>query len=367
MHVPGDAIPLWVADMDFRVPDAVTARLQEVVNHGIYGYSEAGEGYYRAVLEWFASHYAWNAKQEWIVKSPGVVYALSVCVQAFAREGESVLIQSPVYHPFSDVVIRNSRRLVSNPLVLAGDRYEIDFDDFEEKIRKEQVKLFLLCSPHNPVGRVWTREELSRMMEICRRCGVIVVSDEIHCDFTWEGHRHHILAGLDPEYEENTVICTAPSKTFNLAGLQCSNIFIPDKDLRKRFLQIHDRNACDLINTMGLAAAQAAYEAGSEWLLQLKEYLWGNILFMEQYLKEKIPQLGMLRPEGTYLVWMDARGLGFTEQERQRFFLEKAKVWLNSGRVFGPEGEGFERVNIACPRPVLKQALEQLKAAADTL
>ena len=362
---PADALPLWVADMDFQTAPPILKRLEQLVQHGIFGYTDHKEDYVQAVKNWYQHRFAWDIQGEWIVKMPGVVAALAMAVRAFTKEGDSVLIQRPVYHPFSSVVETNRRNLVNNPLKLVNGYYEIDFDDFEKKIVDHQVKLFILCSPHNPVGRVWKEWELRRMGEICLKHKVLVASDEIHSDFVWQGFRHRVFASLSPAYQEITITCTAPSKTFNLAGLQAANVMIADPQLREKFRQESWSSGYSELNAMGLAACQAAYEEGGEWLEELKEYIWGNYLFLKEYLEAKMPQITPGVLEGTYLAWLDFRNLGLGEEKLEDMIVNRARVWFNGGTVFGPEGEGFQRVNIACPRPVLAEALKRLEQAVN--
>lgn len=358
-----DAIPMWVADMDFQTAPAILERLKQRIDHGIFGYTEGKDDYFRAVENWYERHFGWKVQKDWLVKTPGVVFALAMAVRAFTKEGDGVLIQRPVYYPFSWTILRNGRKLVNSPLKLIGDHYEMDFADLEEKIVREHVKLFLLCSPHNPVGRVWKEWELRKVGEICRKHGVLIVSDEIHSDFVWGENRHRVFASLAPEYEEMTIVCTAPSKTFNLAGLQISNIFIPDPGLRKRFRDEIAAAGYDEVNTIGLLACQAAYESGEEWLTEVKQYIWENFCFLRDYLAREIPSVRSLTPEGTYLVWLDLRKLQLTDREQRELIERKAHLWLDGGSMFGSEGEGFERMNIACPRATLERALRQLKNA----
>ena len=360
-----DILPLWVADMDFMTCEPVLERLKKIVDHGIFGYSESGDAYFDAVCGWYKNHFGWETSREWIIKTPGVVFALAMAVRAFTEKGDAVLIQQPVYYPFSEVIRDNDRVLVNSPLKQVNGHYEIDFDAFEQAVRENSVKLFLLCSPHNPVGRVWETWELEKIGEICLKYGVKVVSDEIHSDFTWGGHVHHIFASLKPEFADITVTCTAPSKTFNLAGLQISNIFISNPEMRKKFKHEVTAAGYSQVGLMGLAACQAAYEGGGEWLTELKKYLEENICYTEKFIAEKLPQLRFTKPEGTYLVWIDFRALNLSEPELKELIEEKAGLWLDSGAMFGPDGEGFERINIACPRKTLETALLKLEAAVN--
>ena len=361
---PADILPLWVADMDFPTATPVLETLGKRVKHGIFGYTEADpERLYQVLKLWFAERHHWQIQKDWLLQTPGVVFALAMAVKAFTDPGDTVLIQQPVYYPFSEVILDNGRRRVSNDLVLKNGRYEIDFADFEEKIITYKVKLFMLCSPHNPVGRVWTREELKKIAEICGKHGVIVVADEIHEDFVWSSHPHIPYTLLGEDVASRSVICTSPSKTFNLAGLQVSNIFIPDFTLRRRFK--HEINAAGYsqLNTLGLAACEAAYRNGAPWLDELKLYLYENIRFTREFLLKNLPQVKMVEPEGTYLLWLDFRGLGLTGARLERLIVEQAGLWLDSGRIFGHAGEGFQRINIACPRAVLVDALERIVRA----
>nr|WP_314447694.1 MalY/PatB family protein [uncultured Lachnoanaerobaculum sp.] len=359
----GDELSLWVADMDFQVAKPITDALQAQVNHGIYGYSEVKSDYFDIVKNWFRDNFDWEIKKGSLVKTPGVVYAIAMAVKAFTKEGEAVIIQQPVYYPFSEMIIANNRKLVNSPLVLKDGRYEIDFEDFEKKIVENNVKLFILCSPHNPVGRVWSVEELKKIGDICIKHGVVIFSDEIHADFVYEPNKHHVFASLGESYAANSVIATAPSKSFNIAGLQVSNIFIENKKLRDAFINEIVKSGYSQLNTMGLVAARAAYESGKEWLDEVRAYIKDNLIFFRDYLKENIGELSLIEPEGTYLVWVDFRKLGLSEKQREDLIVNKAKLWIDSGAMFGVDGEGFERFNIACPREYLKMALDSLAKA----
>lgn len=359
--VPEDAIPLWVADMDFKAPEKVLKALHQRVDHGIFGYSEVKQDYFQAVAGWFSKRFGWEPEMEWLVKSPGVVFAINHVLRACTKRGDAVLIQQPVYYPFAASIRNNERILVNNELVYTNGSYAIDFEDFERKIVDCQVKLFILCSPHNPVGRVWTREELQRMGEICLRHQVIVVSDEIHCDFTYEGHPHTVFAKISKEAEQNCIICTAPSKTFNLAGLQVSNMFIPDKRLRDKVKRQFAVTGYDEINTLGLTACKAAYLYGEDWLMELRQYLKGNLDYIREFLANELPRIRLVEPEGTYLAWLDCSALAMTDEELDEFMKHKARLWLDAGSMFGENSGQFVRVNMTCPRSLLKKAMEQLR------
>lgn len=360
---PADVLPLWVADMDFRAPEPVLEALRRAVDHGIFGYSEPKSDYYEAVSAWFLDRFNWQTQPEWLVKTPGVVFALAMAVRALTQPGDSVLIQPPVYYPFFGVIRDNGRNIVESELVYRDGRYTIDFADFEQKIVQNQVKLFILCSPHNPVGRIWTREELARIGQICKAHGVFAVSDEIHCDFAFPEHPHTPFLAANPDLAEQTVICTAPSKTFNLAGLQVSNIWIPGKELRQRFVREIDRSGYSQLNTLGLVACRAAYAGGGEWLEQCKAYMRSNLDFLRDFLTVRLPQIRLVEPEGTYFAWLDCSGLGLSRRELDDLILNRAKLWLDSGHIFGGQADQFQRIVLACPRKTLEQALRQLEQA----
>lgn len=363
MGMPEDVLPLWVADMDFPTAPAVLERLHALAEHGIFGYTGVKDAYFSAVHNWYAQRFGWETQRSWLVTTPGVVFAIAIAIRAFTQKGDAILIQQPVYYPFANKVTENDRQLVVNQLVLKNGRYEMDFADMERKIVDYHVKMLLLCSPHNPVGRVWTKEELLRVGEICQKHGVLVVSDEIHADFTYAGHTHRVFASVKSEFADFTITCTAPSKTFNLAGLQNSNIFIPNRQLRHAYKKELSACGCGGTNCMGMAACQAAYEAGADWLEQLKQYLAGNLAYIRQFLREKLPDIALIEPDGTYLVWLDLRKLGLTEQQQRQLIVQDAKLWLDTGTLFGQGGEGFERINIACPRTTIKQAMQRLEHA----
>lgn len=362
---PADVFPLWIADMDFRTAPCVIEALRRDVELGVFGYTETQAPYFEAVAGWYARRFGFETREEWLIKTPGLVFAIGVAVQAFTNPGDAVLLQLPVYYPFSETIADGGRRVLSNTLVERGGRYEIDFEDFERKIVEERVKLFLLCSPHNPVGRVWTREELQRLGEICLAHGVIVFSDEIHSDFVYGGRRHFVFPTVDPRFEKISIVGTSPTKTFNLAGLQISNVFVPNDELRAVYKRWVSAFGYSQANMAGIHACVAAYTGGGEWLGELKEYLAANLAFTREFLRERLPGVRLIEPEGTYLVWLDCRGLGLTHEELDRRILHKAKLWLDSGAIFGTAGEGFQRINIACPRSVLKFALERFALIAE--
>ena len=361
--VPEDVIPMWVADMDFQTAPEILEAMQECVAHGAFGYSVPKAEYYEIVANWFRTRFGWDAKGEWIVKTPGVVFALSVAIRALTSKGNAIMIQQPVYYPFKAVIIDNERVCINNPLVLTDGRYEMDFADMEKKIVENQVKMFILCSPHNPVGRVWKKEELEQVLSICKKYNVFIVSDEIHCDFVYPGHEHTVLAKLAEDYLEHLIICTAPSKSFNLAGLQLSHIFIPDERVREKFSKQLHIIPYDESGTLALVAGRAAYEKGADWMDELKKYLWENIAYVRTFLKENLPKVKLVEPEGTYLVWLDFTAYDMTPEELEHRMLHEAKIWLDDGTMFGEEGTMFERVNIACPRSILVKAMNQLKDA----
>lgn len=364
---PEDVLPLWVADMDFRTAPGIIERTVADAQFGIYGYTESKDDYFQIVSAWYRDYFDWNVKKEWLVKTPGIVFAICTAIRALTKEGDSVMIQQPVYYPFSAVIRDNRRKLIDNTLVLRDGHYEIDFDDFEQKIIENEVKLFVMCSPHNPVGRVWSLEELRRMGKICLRHNVKVVSDEIHSDFVYEGRKHHVFTTVDPAFEEISIICTAPSKTFNLAGLQVSNIFIPNTQIREAFLEQMSAVGYNEVNMIGLHACKAAYETGREWLEELKIYLKGNLDYVRTYLVENLPQIKLIEPEGTYLIWLDCRALGLSEERLEHLIVHEAKLWLDAGAIFGEPGEGFERINIACPRAVLAEAMSRFDRAVKSI
>lgn len=359
---PPDALPLWVADMDFRIPPQVMAAIQKVADHGIYGYADSKDDYFQAVAGWFADMHGYHVKSEWMVKVPGVVFGLGMAIKGLTAPGDKIVIQKPLYYPIENTIVANGRVAIDNPLVYSQGRYTIDFEDFERKIAENNAKMFILCNPHNPVGRVWTREELLTMGRICQKHGCIVVSDEIHCDLVFEGHKHLVFSTICEDFADFSVICTAPSKTFNLAGLQNANIFIPNQGLRERFNHEIWASGYGQLNVMGLEACRAAYLYGREWLAELMQYLAKNAALTCEVMAARLPHVKVTALEGSYLQWLDFNALGLSHEELEDR-LNRAKVWLSSGTAFGAAGAGFFRVNLACPRSVLATALERVANA----
>ncbi|WP_411503282.1 MalY/PatB family protein [Brevibacillus centrosporus] len=360
-----DLLPLWVADMDFQVPAPVTDALRARVEHGIFGYTERPESYYEAVIGWMERRHQWSVQKEWICHCPGVVPALSYLVQVFTQPGDKVIIQPPVYHPFTSVVADNGREVVHNPLKYEQGRYFMDFEDLRQKM-DPSVKLLILCNPHNPGGRVWTKEELTELGNICLENNVMVISDEIHGDLILKGHKHIPFAAISEEFAQNSIICTAPSKTFNMAGMQTSNIIIPNQEYREAFQKMMSTLVLRMTNTFGVVATEAAYRHGDEWLDQLLVYLQGNLDFLTEYIETHIKGIKVIQPEGTYLVWLDCRELGMDTKGLQEFMGKQAKVAVNQGHVFGPGGEQFIRLNMACPRSLIEEGLERIAKAVSS-
>ncbi len=363
--MPEDVLPLWVADMDFETSSYIEDALTERVKEGIFGYSDVQTPYFEIIRDWMIRHHDWEPQEKWLIKTPGVVFALAMAVKAYTDPGDKVLLQQPVYYPFSEVITDNGREVVSNDLVLTVDgTYKIDFADFEQKIIANGIKLFLLCSPHNPVGRVWTKEELEKIGDICVKHGVTVVSDEIHNDFIWEG-THTVFAGIKKEFADISVTCTSPSKTFNLASMLISNIFIPNQILRRKFRKEMDRAGISQLSVLGLVATEAAYAHGDEWYAAMKNYVRDNIAFARAYVEENLPGVRMIDTQGTYLIWLDFRQTGLTVEQLDHKIIYEAGLWLDSGKIFGKTGEGFERINVACPRAVLQEALDRIRGTLE--
>ncbi|OAA31711.1 cystathionine beta-lyase [Kosmotoga arenicorallina S304] len=358
-----DLLPMWVADMDFRSPPALIEALTERAKHGVFGYTARNDGFYQSFIDWVKVRHDWDIKRKWIIASPGVVPSIAIAVQAFTKPGEKVLLQTPVYYPFFDVIKNNNRELAVNELRYSNGRYEMDFDSLEKEI-DDKTKLLILCSPHNPVGRVWTKDELKTLGEICLRKGVIVLSDEIHSDIVYSGSKHTPFAKISEELSEISITCMAPSKTFNIAGLETSLTIVPNSKLRKVFEnRLYDQLFMRLGNIFGINATEMAYRHGKEWLDELLEYLERNRDYAVKYINENIPGIKPVKPEGTYLLWLDFRGLGMNDNEIRNLLLHRAKVALGHGPIFGKGGEGFQRLNFACPRTLLEKGLAKIEKA----
>lgn len=355
-----DMIKMWVADMDFKVLPDITEALHEKIEEGIYGYSMVPESYYEAVGNWMKRRHDFHVEKEWMVLTSGVVNAINLAVRAYSEIDDHIMILTPVYYPFKSAIVNNKRKAVSLSLDFKEDHYELDFDLFEKKIIEDNVKMLIFCNPHNPVGKVWTKEELLKIGEICLKHHVIVVSDEIHMDFVYGERKHIPFYEADPRFKDISIVATAASKTFNLAGLQTSTIFIANKELRELFKKEQLATGMFTPNVLGLIATMTAYEKGDDWVDEMLSYVEGNINYMESFLKKNLPEVKMIRPEGLYLVWVDFRNWHMSGKELERFMLKEAKLWLDEGYIFGEEGEGFERFNLACPRAILEKALNRI-------
>jgi len=359
----GDLNALWVADMDFKAPPEILGPIIQRAQHGIFGYTAKPDDFYSAVVNWFQKRYRWNIERNWIVATPGVVPALNFAIQTFTEPGDGIIIQPPVYFPFEESIRLNGRTTLNNELILREARYEIDMADLEEKAK--HAKMLVLCSPHNPVSRVWTTEELLEVGRICEKYGMMVFSDEIHADIVFKPYVHRPIAALSQYLIDNTISAYATSKTFNLAGLQLSVNIIPNEDIREDFKGCLAKLHMNMSNIFGITGTQAAYTHGGEWLDQLLDYLWNNYSAVSSFMKENIPEINVLKPEGTFLLWLDCRKLNLTDDKLASLFVNKAKLALSNGEMFGPGGSGFMRLNIACPRNNLLEAMKSLKEAME--
>jgi cystathionine beta-lyase len=362
----GDAIPLWVADMDFEAPPAVVEAIRNRAAHGIYGYPLIPPSFWQAAIRWLGRRHGWDVRKDWMAKSPGIVPALNYAVRAFTKPGDGVIIQTPVYFPFYHAVENNGRRVVRNPLRFDGRRYTMDLDDLERKI-DGGGRMLILCSPHNPVGRVWTQEELEGLGRIAVERDLLVVSDEIHHDLVFGGHRHHVLAALSSDLADRTVTCIAPSKTFNIPGLSTAVVIASNLRLLEAFKDETERAGFELGQVFGIVGFEAAYAHGEDWLDELLPYLEANVNVIEKFLEERVPGIRLIRPEGTYLALLDCRGLGLEPAALNDFFLKTARVYFSDGAMFGPELAGFVRMNFGCPRALLVEALERIERAIKEL
>lgn len=361
-----DLLPLWVADMDFALPEEILEDFRKRIDHGIFGYTDPDDEYFKALNQWFSARHGYTVDSDFVTVGCGIVYGLATGVRAFTAEGDAILIQQPVYYPFREVIEDNGRVFINNQLHYENGKYTIDFEDFERKIVENQVKVFILCNPHNPVGRVWTKSELERLGDICLAHDVIIMDDEIHCDFVYGDHKFTSFMTLDSRYRRNLVMYTSPSKTFNVAGFQPANIIIPNEELRARYRRANAGAGYSQGNIMGMEAVKSCYTKGAWWVDQLVKYVEGNIAYVREFVKENLPGAFFVEPEGTYLVWIDFSGYGFTDEELEHLMTEEAKLWLDSGKIFGPETAQFERFNLACPRATVEQAFRQLKDALDS-
>lgn len=356
-----DVLPMWVADMDFRTAPAIIYAMAKRVQHGVFGYVKVPQAYFDAVTGWFGKRHNFTIQKEWILFTSGVVPALSAVIKALTKPGDKVIVQTPVYNCFFSSIRNNECEMVANELIYKGGKYSIDFDDLEQKAADPKAKLLLLCSPHNPAGRVWNREDLQRIGEICLRNQVIVVSDEIHCDLVYPGHTHIPFASVSDEFLQNSVTCTAPSKTFNLAGIQVANIIAANEDMRRKIDKTLNINEVCEINAFAVEALIAAYNGGEEWLEELKQYLYDNYTILSDFFREHLPHLSVLPLEATYLVWVDCSSLKQASEEITRTLFEHEKLWVNEGTMYGAAGEGFIRINIATTRENLIKGLQKIK------
>lgn len=358
-----DVLPMWVADMDFRTAPAVVEALRKRVEHGIFGYVKVPAAYYDAIRDWFKRRHSWVIEKDWILFTTGVVPALSAVIKALTHPGDKVLVQTPVYNCFFSSIRNDECEMVANPLIYRNGAYSIDFDDLEKKAADPRVKLLLLCNPHNPAGRVWTRQELTRIGEICLRNDVFVVADEIHCELVYPGHQYIPFASISEDFLHSSVTCTSPSKAFNLAGLQVANIFAANPAVRKKIDKALNVNEVCEINPFAVEALIAAYNEGEEWLEELGQYLLGNYNYLKRFFEEQLPQFPVLALEGTYLVWVDCSVLKQSSEEIVKMLLEKEMLWVNEGSMYGEAGDGFIRINIACPRQLLIEGLNRIARA----
>jgi cystathionine beta-lyase len=362
-----DILPMWVADMDFQVADVITEAIKKRADHPVYGYTMPGEEYYEAICSWWLKRHNFAVNKEWICYGPGVVPAINMLIKAFTKPGENIMLQVPVYHPFFNAIENNGCNLIESPLIYEDGIYSMDFLDIEEKMKNNNIKLFILCSPHNPVGRVWTKEELTRLGDLCVKYNVLIVADEIHCDLVYKGFKHIPIASICKEYENITATCVAPSKTFNIAGLQTSSVIISNRELRAKYTAMLDSNGLMGPNMFGIEATEAAYKYGEPWLEELLNYLECNLKYLLEFIEEKIPRVKVVVPQGTYLVWVDFSDYGINAKMLHELMLEKGKVWFNEGYIFGDAGENFERINIACPREILIEGLKRIEIALKSI
>lgn len=360
-------LPLWVADMDFRVLPEIEEAIHQTAAHGIYGYHFPPQSYKESVKGWMERRHGWTIDTDWIEPAPGIVPAINAAINAFTQPEDAVLIFSPVYYPFYKAITENDRKAVQFPLTLQDGRYTIDFEALEQTLADEQVKMMVFCSPHNPIGRVWTEQELQKLGELVKKYNILMISDEIHMDLVYPGYRHIPFLKACPELADQTIVCTAPSKTFNIAGLQISSLIIPNETMRTTFHAKSHAGGMTDPGIIGCRACEAAYTHGDAWLDELLEYLKGNLDFVRAFVQERMPEVQLIEPEGLYLVWLDFSALGLTPEQLEELMLKEAHVWLDEGYIFGPGGECFERINIAAPRSLIEEAMERIAKAVDTV
>lgn len=360
-----DILPMWVADMDFKSPSIIKEEIIKRAEHGVFGYTGASEKLSAALASWMKKRHNWEINNKWLVYSPGVVTSVNTAILTYTNPGDKILIQTPIYYPFYPSIKDNERELVTNPLKDINGCYEIDFEDLEKKLA-DNVKMMIFCSPHNPIGRVWRTDELEEILRLCRKYNVTIVSDEIHSDLVFKGHKHIPIASLDKDFT-NCITLVSPTKTFNVAGLAVSTAIIPDMELKQKFISTISKTGAGMLNIFGLEAAEAAYTHGQEWLEELLLYLENNLNILEDYFEKNIPQIKVIRPEATYLAWLDCNKLPVPAEKLKDFFVNKAGVALNDGLIFGKEGYGFQRLNFACPTTVLLEGLKRIKKAVQEI
>lgn len=362
-HKPEDILPMWVADMDFKSPIAIQEALKERICQGVYGYSFISDEYLDAVISWMKRRHDFCVEKDWIVPTPGVVSAIKICVNAFTHKEDAIIINKPVYYPFDASIVLNDRKVVENPMIYKDGHYIMDYELFEQSIIDHQVKMFILCNPYNPIGKVWKQEELQKIGDICQKHHVMVIADEIHQDFVYRDHTHIPFYNVDETFKNFSIILTAPSKTFNLAGLQTSNIIIANEELRTKYKDTMVRCGISEPHFLGAIACETAYNECELWVDEMLEYVYDNFMYFDEFLKSNLPHIHLIEPEGLYLAWVDFRECGFNKDELEKIMVEKAGLWLDEGYIFGTGGEGFERFNLAVPRTILEDACQRLLKA----
>lgn len=360
-----DIVVQDLGDMDFKSPQPVIEAITKRVEHGIYGYAQRPESYYHAIMEWIYQRHGWEIDRDWLIYTPGVLIALAVALRTFSRPGDKIIVQSPVYHLFFNIIRNNGRQVLINPLQMKNNRYVMDFADLDAKLEDTRTRILLLCSPHNPTGRVWEEDELKTLAHLCLKHNVIIISDEVYSDIIFKGHRHIPIADLDEEIASKTITCISPGKTFNLSGVRASTLIIENPVLRNPFAHGMIDMDLDISNIFDVTAIETAYRRGTEWLDQVLAYLEGNLDFLDSYLKERIQQIKLVRPQGTFLAWLDCQGLEMDAIALRRFMINKARVRFSDGVIVNPGARGFQRMNFACPRSILHQVLKNIETAID--